>query len=87
MTGDERAVLAFEERYPRNDRAKEAAAREELGLSWVRYRQVLLQLVRREDVLEEYAVLAHRVERATYVSVQNRVRRRIAIGANGYPTE
>lgn len=50
MTDDERAVLRFEEQHPRNDRTKEAAVREALGVSWVRYRQLLLRLVGREDV-------------------------------------
>lgn len=63
MIDSERAVLAFEEQHPRNDRAKEAAVQTEFGVSWVRYRQVLGRLVRRPDVLAEYAVVAHRVER------------------------
>ncbi len=36
MIDSERAVLTFEEQHPRNDQAKEAAVRNELGLSWVR---------------------------------------------------
>ncbi len=75
MIDSERAVLAFEEQHPRNDRTKEAAVRNELGLSWVRYRQVLLRLVRRQDVLEEYPVVAHRVLRATDVGVRARAAR------------
>lgn len=78
MTDSERAVLDFEDRHPRNDRAKEAATRVELGLSWARYRQLLLQLITREDVLEEYALVAYRVRRATRASVENRVRRTFA---------
>lgn len=73
MTDAERAILAFEEQYPRNDRVKEAAIRTELGMSWVRYRQVLLRLVEREDVLAAYAVVAHRVQRATAAGVRARV--------------
>ena len=75
MTDNERAILAFEERYPRNDRSKEAATRVELGMSWVRYRQTLLQLIEREDVIREYPLTVHRVRRATRAAVENRVRR------------
>jgi hypothetical protein len=76
MIDSERAVLAFEEQHPRNDRTKEAAIRTELDMSWVRYRQVLGRLVRRPDVLEEYAVVAHRVQRATSRAVSARASRR-----------
>lgn len=75
MTDDEHAILAFEERHPRNDRSKEAAARTELGMSWVRYRQVLLRLVEREDVVRAHPLTVHRVQRATRAGVENRVRR------------
>lgn len=75
MTDDERAILAFEERHPRNDRSKEAAARTELGLSWVRYRQILLRLIERADVVEAHALTVHRVQRATRAGIENRVRR------------
>ena len=75
MTDEESAILAFEERYPRNDRSKEAAARAELGLAWVRYRQILLQLVRREDVIRSHPITVHRVERATRAGIENRARR------------
>jgi len=72
MNDSERAVLAFEGQHPRNDRTKEAAIRTELDMSWVRYRQVLGRLVSRPDVLEEYAVVAHRVARATDDAVRLR---------------
>lgn len=78
MTDGDRALLRFEEQHPRNDRTKEAAVRDELGLSWVRYRQVLLRLVRRRDVLEEYPVVAHRVLRATDAGVRARTARTFA---------
>lgn len=78
MTDDERAVLTFEEQHPRNDRQKEAAIRTELDVSWVRYRQVLLRLVAREDVVREFPIVAHRVQRATEKSAANRAARRVA---------
>jgi hypothetical protein len=78
MIDSERAVLAFEEQHPRNDRTKEAAIRTELDMSWVRYRQLLGRLVQRQDVLEEYAVVAHRVQRATAVGMQQRGARSFA---------
>lgn len=76
MTNDERAILEFEERHPRNDRRKEGAIRTELSMSWVRYQQRLLGLVGREDVLAEFAGVAHRVERATSAAVGRRAARR-----------
>lgn len=68
--------MAFEEANPRNDRRKEAAIRTELAMSWVRYRQLLVRLVSRADVLEEYASVAHRVQRATAAGVASRAARR-----------
>jgi hypothetical protein len=78
MNDDERAILMFEEQYPRNDRSKEAAVRDVLGISWVRYRQRLLQLVRRRDVLEEFPIVAHRVIRTTDAGVRARAARTFA---------
>ncbi|MBA8988954.1 hypothetical protein FHW23_000186 [Curtobacterium pusillum] len=78
MTDDERAILRFEEQHPRSDRAKEAAVREVFGVSWVRYRQVLLRLVRRQGVLEEFPIVAHRVIRTTAAGVRGRASRSFA---------
>jgi hypothetical protein len=77
MTNDERLILDFEEAHPRNDRRKEGAIRTELSMSWVRYQQRLLGLVRREDVLAEYAQVAHRVARATAAGVTRRAARQL----------
>ncbi|WP_181420123.1 DUF3263 domain-containing protein [Curtobacterium sp. MCPF17_003] len=78
MTDDERAILVFEEQRPRNDRGKEAAVRVEFGVSWVRYQQQLLRLVARDDVLAEFAPVAHRVQRVTADRVAARAARRFA---------
>ncbi|MEK6310128.1 MAG: DUF3263 domain-containing protein [Curtobacterium sp.] len=78
MTDDERAILVFEETHPKNDRRKEAAVRTELGLSWVRYQQRVLGLISREDVLAEFAPVAHRVRRVTSERVALRSARRFA---------
>lgn len=78
MIDSERAILTFEEQHPRNDRTKEAAIRTELGVSWVRYRQLLLRLVGRRDVVKEFPIVAHRVARVTAESVANRAARRVA---------
>lgn len=77
MTDDDRKLMEFEEAHPRNDRRKEAAIRSELSMSWVRYRQLLGRLVTRPDVLEQFASVAHRVERATAAGVARRAARRI----------
>lgn len=76
MTDDERRILEFEEANPRDDRRKEAAIRTTFAMSWVRYRQLLVGLVQREDVLAEHAVVAHRVQRATAAGVARRAARR-----------
>jgi hypothetical protein len=78
MTDDERAILTFEDQHPRNDRTKEALIRNELAVSWVRYRQVLLRLVERADVAQEFPIVTHRVQRTTEQSVANRAARRVA---------
>jgi hypothetical protein len=77
MTDDDRKLLEFEEAHPRNDRRKEAAIRTELSMSWIRYRQVLSRLIVRPEVLEQYATVAHRVERATVAGVARRAARRL----------
>jgi hypothetical protein len=76
MTDDDRRLMAFEEAHPRNDRRKEAAIQTELSMTWVRYQQILLRLVGRQDVLEEFAPVAHRVERATAARVATRAAHR-----------
>lgn len=76
MTDDERKLLDFEELNPRNDRRKEGAIRTEFAMSWVRYRQLLNRLVERQDVLAEYASIAHRVTAATAAAVARRAARR-----------
>ncbi|WIA97636.1 DUF3263 domain-containing protein [Curtobacterium sp. MCBA15_004] len=75
MSDDERRILEFEEANPRDDRQKEAAIRTGFAMSWVRYRQLLLRLVQREDVLAEHALVAHRVRRATAAGVARRAAR------------
>lgn len=75
MTDDERRILAFEDNHPRNNRGKEAAIRTAFGMSWVRYRQILARLVTRADVVGEYAVVAHRVQRTTERGVTRRAAR------------
>lgn len=78
MTDDDRAILVFEETHPKNDRHKEAAVRTELGLSWVRYQQRVLGLVKREHVIAEFAPVAHRVDRLTERRTSLRAARRFA---------
>lgn len=78
MTDEERTILVFEEEHPRNDRRKEAAVRDAFGVSWVRYQQRLLGLVKREDVLAEFAPVAHRVQRMTAERSALRSARRFA---------
>jgi hypothetical protein len=78
VTDDERAILRFEELRPRNDRTKEAWIRTEFGISPTRYFQRLHRLVARPDVLEEFALVAHRVQRTIDLKVALRAERRFA---------
>jgi hypothetical protein len=65
MTDDERDRMEFEESHPRNDRIKEAEIRVRFGQSWVRHQQIVVRLVRRQDVVAEYPMACRRVERQT----------------------
>ncbi|WIA96425.1 DUF3263 domain-containing protein [Curtobacterium sp. MCBA15_004] len=76
MTDDERRILEFEESHPRYDRRKEGDIRSELSMSWVRYRQVLLGLVGRQDVVAEFPIVTRRVVEATAAAVARRAARR-----------
>jgi len=78
VTDDERSVLVFEQQHPSNDRRKEAAVRETFDVTWVRYQQHLLRLTAREDVLAEFAPVAHRVQRQTEQRVSARAAKRFA---------
>ena len=63
VTDLERAVLALEARDWRLPGAKEQAIRDELGLSPVRYYQVLTRLIWTEAAEAEWPVLVHRLRR------------------------
>jgi hypothetical protein len=78
MDEKERAILTLEERHPRNDRTKEAIIREELGLSWVRYRQLLLRIAASDDAAREFPMVVDRVQRTTAAAVALRTARRLA---------
>lgn len=63
LTQRDRAVLAFEARQWRTRGAKDAAIREELGLSPTRYTQLLNALLDREAALALDPVLVNRLRR------------------------
>ncbi len=63
MTEQERAILAFEGRWWRLAGHKEQAIRDELGLSAVRYYQILVALIQTEAALEADPVLVNRLRR------------------------
>jgi hypothetical protein len=63
LTERERAVLALEGLAWRSPGAKEAAIRERLGLSPVRYYQLLNALLNREEALAHAPVLVNRLRR------------------------
>ncbi len=63
LTQRDRAVLTFEARAWRARGAKDAAIREELGLSPTRYAQLLNALLDREAALAFDPVLVNRLRR------------------------
>lgn len=63
MTEQEHAIMRFEGRWWRLAGSKEAAIRDELGLSPTRYYQLLHQLIDRADVAAAYPVLVNRLRR------------------------
>ncbi len=63
MTEQETAILAFESRWWRLAGHKEQAIRDELGLTPIRYYQILAALIQTEAALEADPVLVHRLQR------------------------
>jgi len=63
MTEQERAILAFEGRWWRYAGHKEQAIRDELGLSAVRYYQLLVRLLNTPEALAADPVLVNRLRR------------------------
>jgi hypothetical protein len=63
LSDRERAVLALEARYWRTAGAKEQAVREQLGISPVRYYQVLNGLLDRPEALAHDPLLVNRLRR------------------------
>jgi len=65
MTEQEAAILTMEARWWRYAGHKEQAIRDELGLSAVRYYQLLAALIQTEAALEADPVLVNRLRRLT----------------------
>lgn len=63
MTGLQERVLAFEKRVWSLQGNKEQAIREEVGVSPVRYYQVLAALLSDPEAIEKEPVLVHRLQR------------------------
>jgi len=63
MTEQEAAILAFEGRWWRYAGHKDQAIRDELGLSAVRYYQLLVRLLDTPEALAADPVLVHRLRR------------------------
>lgn len=63
MTEFEHQIMRFEERWWRLAGSKEAAIKEELGVTATRYYQLLHQLLDRQEVLAAYPVLTKRLRR------------------------
>jgi len=65
MTEQERAILAFEGRWWRLAGHKEQAIRDELGLSPIRFYQLLVRLLDTPEALVADPVLVNRLRRLT----------------------
>lgn len=76
MTDTEAAVLAFERKWWRAAGAKEAAIVDELGLSAVRYYQVLTRLLDDREALSAEPVLVKRLRRIRDSRQRGRAQRR-----------
>lgn len=63
MTDQQTAVLTFEERRYKWAGAKEAAIRDELGMSATRYHQVLNAAIDHPDAMAGWPVLVKRLRR------------------------
>ena len=63
MTEQEKAILRMERRWWRYRGNKEQAIRDELGLSPVRYYQLLVALIQTETALAADPVLVNRLRR------------------------
>lgn len=76
MTDDQARVLAFERQRYTHAGDKEAAIREHLGLSPVRYYQLLAQLLDDREALAADPLLVNRLRRLRMSRVAARVARR-----------
>nr|WP_255182791.1 DUF3263 domain-containing protein [Rhodococcus sp. 15-649-1-2] len=76
MTDTEQAVLAFERKWWRAAGAKEAAIVDELGISAIRYYQVLTRLLDDREALAADPVLVKRLRRIRDSRRQGRAQQR-----------
>ena len=75
LTDRDRALLAFEEAWPRHSGAKEEAIRRELGVSPARYYQVLGRLVDTQTALAHDPLLVGRLRRIRDDRIAHRAER------------
>ena len=80
LTAREREVLAFERHWWRYAGAKEAAVREQFGLSATRYYQLLNGLVDRPEALAEDPLLVRRLRRMRATRQRSRSPRALGTG-------
>lgn len=76
MTDQDAAILAFEKRWWRAAGEKEQAIRDRLGLSAVRYYQILTRLLDDPEALIAEPVLVKRLRRIRDMRRQGRAQRR-----------
>jgi hypothetical protein len=73
LTDLDRRILAFEGQWWHHRASKDQAARDEFGVSAVRYSQMVNAVINKEAALREHPVLVRRLRR---LRAQNRASRR-----------
>jgi hypothetical protein len=80
LSDRDRAILDFEELWPRPSGAKEAAIRSTFSLSNIRYYQILNTLVRKPAAVAAYPMVCKRVQESLRRSARSRAQRVVASG-------
>ena len=75
MTDDERALLEFEERHPRDGGRKLDAIRAQFDVSAARYYQLLFRVAALPEAAEQYPMLVKRIQRRLAMSTGARASR------------
>lgn len=75
LTDRDRAILAFEQQWPRHSAKKEDAILKRFKVSAARYIQLRSELVKRPEALSADPVLVNRIIRTTEANARSRASR------------